>query len=154
MHFSGEFETSCLPGRVFDLLHDREQFARLFPDFQRVQLSDSSGLTVSLAIALGSLRSTLELTLERSEQFDPVEVKYAGNSNAAGSQIKMDVAFTIAPENAGSKVHWQCSADVQSSIPFLGPQMMENLGRTQLEKLIANLEQRLAAEADVSGSPH
>ena len=151
MQLSGELVAPRTPAEVADLLGDPAQFALLFPDFRGVEVEDLTHFTVALAAGFGSLNGTLKLRLERME-FEPARrLRYSGGGIAAGNQILFELAFDLEPIEGGSRTLWNGSFSVQGALALFAAALIDDLGRHNLEQLVANLGNALSGPPPI---PH
>lgn len=147
IQFSGEFTTPRSPDEVFDFLSDPGKFAPLLPDFQSINMQDSTHFTVKVKVGVGNIRGSAEIKMELAEAVRPLRAQYKGQGNAVGSQVTVSAGFDLTPLAESTRVVWHGETSVFGKLASMAGGMLEPLGRKNIQKLIDGLQQALAQAA-------
>ena|SRR5271167_3745501 len=153
--FSGEFEVKKMPEEVYDFLTDPNRFAALLPDFQGLNVQDSTHFTLKVNVGISYIKGSAEVKIELAEADRPRRAQYKGQGAVAGGNVTMVAAFDliqIADGTAdgialgtvlGTKVNWQGEAQIFGRLASVAGGMLEPLGKKQIQKLINGLQAAL-----------
>ncbi|HVO78727.1 MAG TPA: SRPBCC domain-containing protein [Candidatus Bathyarchaeia archaeon] len=147
MTHSGTFVVARKAEEVFALLATPERFAPLLPDFESMAMQDATHFTLRTVIAVGQIRGHANLAMELIESQPHSRTAYDGMGAIAGGQLSLAIRFQIVPEGELTEVYWQGEVTLQGPLAILAGNLVESMGRQNIELMALRLQQHLAAQA-------
>jgi uncharacterized protein len=142
--FSGVFEVKKKPDEVYDFLTDPNQFAALLPDFQGLSVQDSTHFAVKVNVGISYIKGSADVKMELAEADRPRHALYKGQGSVAGGNVSVVAGFDLTPTAYGTRVNWQCEAQIFGRLASVAGGLLEPLGKKQIQKLIDGLQAALA----------
>ena len=145
MKFSGEFKAEQPREAVFALLTDPERFARFLPGFHSVEMKSATKALIRARVGIGKIggTATTELSLEQADK--PRRAEYTGRGKLMQGAYLMRTSFELEEDGAGARVVWQGETQLTGKILSLAGGGIKGYAEKQINKLIASLQQALAA---------
>jgi len=113
-----------------------------------VARSEPSEAVCTIRPGFAFVRGTLELTIRVTQAAPDQSVKLLLRSKGIGNTSAVEALLTLAPQQAGSRVHWQAQVTETGGLLKMVPQ---GLVRGAAQKVIADawaaVEARLAQDA-------
>ncbi len=106
LHFEGDKDFPQPPRDLWDKLHDARFLVRCVPDVQSVARSEPGEAVFTLRPGFSFVRGTLDVTLKVAEAVEASSVRLEAASKGIGSSSTLRAALALAPEGAGTRVHW------------------------------------------------
>ena len=147
MNHSGTFFTTRTPEDVFELLADPQRFAPLLPDFECVVVQDATHFTLRIRIAVAQINAHADLAMELGEALRPSRIEYRGQGIVAGSQLKLNLQFCIAPSLDATEVRWQGEFSLDGMLALMADRLIEPMGRGNFELMAERLQNGLRENA-------
>ena len=146
MRFEGDRDFPLPPAEVFAKLRDARFLVGCIPDSspQGEPTQDKAQCTVRPGFAF--VRGTLELTIRVAESVPGQSAKVLVLSKGMGNSSTVEALLTFAPQDSGTRLHWQAQVKELGGLLKLVPQ---GLVRGAAQKVIADawtaVEAQLAA---------
>jgi carbon monoxide dehydrogenase subunit G len=147
MNHSGTFSTTRRPEDVFELLADPLRFAPLLPDFETIVVQDATHFTLRIRITVAQIDGHANLAMELGEVVRPSRVDYRGQGTVAGSQLKLNLQFRIAPSLDATEVNWQGEFSLDGMLALMAGHLIEPMGRRTFELMAERLQNGLRDNA-------
>ncbi len=104
--FEGDRDFQHPPADLFAKLTDARFLATCLPDVEKVTEQEADRAALTLRPGLSFARGTLEVTLQVVEKTAPIAARMLLTSKGVGSSSKVEASLTLAPHDAGTRVHW------------------------------------------------
>jgi carbon monoxide dehydrogenase subunit G len=112
LRFEGDKDFAQPPAEVWAKLHDVQFLQQCIPGSESVVRSEADQVVCILRPGFAFVRGTLELTLRVVEAVPTSSIRIVTHTKGIGSTTDVEALLTIAPQDAGTRVHW--TAEVKS----------------------------------------
>ena len=106
LRFEGDRDFPMLPADLFTRLTDADFLAACVPDVDKVSERGPNRAVFTVRPNLAFTRGTLEVTLQVVERTPPASARMSLVSKGVGSGSTVEAALTLAPHDAGTRMHW------------------------------------------------
>ena len=106
LRFEGDRDFPQPPDQVFARLTDARFLAACVPDVEGVSQDDPDRATFKVRPSLAFTRGTLDVTLQVVEKAPPTSARMVMTSKGVGSSSTVEAVLGLAPEEAGTRMHW------------------------------------------------
>lgn len=143
LKYEGAFEVSKSPREVFKFLTDPHKFARTFPGFRSVEVSEGGSFTVNLNVNIGPLRG--DATLEGSfiEVREYSYAKVSGRGVGVGSSLNFVLEFRVTSLNSTSRVDWTFEGEIGGLAASIGERVLNAIAKNMVDDIISNIVEAL-----------
>ena len=146
IQFEGDRDLAPPPAAVWARLGDARFLVTCIPDVESVAKSEPSEAVCTIRPGFAFVRGTLELTIRVTEAVPEQSVKVLVRGKGIGNTSAVEALLTLAPQEAGTRVHWQAQVTELGGLLKMVPQ---GLVRGAAQKVVADawaaVEQRLQA---------
>ena len=112
LQFAGDREFTQSPADVYARLTDVSFLVGCIPDVETVKSTDADRAELVLRPGFSFVRGTLEVNLRFVEKTEPTSARVLLLSRGIGSTSEVEATLALAPQEAGTRVHW--TAEVKS----------------------------------------
>lgn len=145
IQFEGDRDFAVPPAPLWGKLSDARFLVTCIPDVESVAKSEAGEAVCTIRPGFAFVRGTLELTIRVAEAEPEKSVKLVLASKGIGNSSTVEALLTLAPRDAGTRVHWQAQVKEMGGLMKMVPQ---GLIRGAAQKVIgdawAAVEQQLA----------
>ncbi len=106
LRFEGDRDFPQPPAELFAKLTDARFLVTCIPDVEGVAHQERDRAVFSVRPGLAFARGTLEVTLQVIEKTPPTSARMSLVSKGIGSSSTVEAALTLAPHDAGTRMHW------------------------------------------------
>ncbi len=110
LHFEGDTDLAPNPAAVSAKLSDARFLVQCIPGVEKVTLAEAERAVCTLRPGFSFVRGTLEVTLVVAEKVADKLTRLKLDSKGVGTTSQLEVVFTYASHDAGTRVHW--TADI------------------------------------------
>ena len=147
LRFEGDRDFPQPPEVVFAKVTDARFLAACVPDVEGVSQEDPDRATFKVRPNLAFVRGTLDVTLQVVEKAPPSAARMVLTSKGVGSSSTVEAALGLAPQDAGTRMHWIAEIKELGGLLKLVPQ---GLIRGAAQKVVEDAWK--AVEAKLRGS--
>ena len=112
VRFEGDRDFAQPPAEVFARLTDVPFLVGCIPDVETVKSAEGDRAELVLRPGFSFVRGTLEVNLRFVEKTEPTSARVLLLSRGIGSTSEVEATLALAPQEAGTRVHW--TAEVKS----------------------------------------
>ena len=94
-------------------------------------------------VGISYIKGTAEMKMELAEAEIPKRAQYKGQGSVAGGNVALTAGFDLTPAGTGTKVAWQCEAQIFGRLTSVAGGLLEPLGRKNIQKVIDSLQAAL-----------
>ncbi len=135
IQFEGDRDFALPPQAVGARLSDARFLVTCIPDVESVARAEPSEAVCTVRPGFSFVRGTLELTIRVVEAVAAQSVKLLLQSKGMGNSSTVEALLSIAPREAGSRVHWQTQVKEMGGLLKMVPQ---GLVRGAAQKVVAD----------------
>jgi carbon monoxide dehydrogenase subunit G len=143
LHFEGDRDFPQAPATVHAALSDARFLVACVPGVEKLERAEPGEAVCVLRPGFSFIRGTLVVTLRVVESAAASAVRIVGHGKGIGSSNDVEVAVTLAPHDAGCRVHW--GADV-TNLSGLVKAIPEGLLRAAAQKVIGEVWTKVDAK--------
>src|SRR5262245_29732995 len=122
IQFEGDRDFAPQPAELFARLSDARFLVKCIPDVESVAKSEPAEAVCTIRPGFAFVRGTLELTIRVAEAVPDTSVKLLLNSKGIGNTSAVEALLTLAPQGAGTRVHWQAQVKEMTGLLKMVPQ--------------------------------
>jgi carbon monoxide dehydrogenase subunit G len=146
IQFEGDRDFALPPQALWEKLSDARFLVKCIPDVESVAKAEPSEAVCTIRPGFAFVRGTLELTIRVAEAVPGQSAKVLVLSKGMGNSSTVEALLTIAPQDAGTRLHWQAQVKEMGGLLKMVPQ---GLVRGAAQKVVADawtaVERQLAA---------
>ena len=106
LRFEGDRDFPQPPDAVFVKLTDARFLAACVPDVENVSPESPDRATFKVRPSLAFAKGTLDVALQVVEKAPPTSARMVLTSKGVGSSSTVEAALGLAPQDAGTHLHW------------------------------------------------
>ena len=106
LRFEGDRDFPQPPAELFAKLTDARFLVTCVPDVEGVAEQGPDRAVFSVRPGLAFVRGTLEVTLQVTEKTPPTSARMSLVSKGIGSSSTVEATLALAPQDAGTRMHW------------------------------------------------
>ncbi len=144
LRYEGAFEANKSPEEIFKFLTDPYKFARTFPGFRNVKVSEEGSFTVNLTVNIGPLRGDATVEGRFTEISEYSYAKVSGRGVGVGSSLNFILEFRVASLNSTSKVYWIFEGKIGGLAASIGERVLNAIAKSLIDDIINNIVKALA----------
>jgi carbon monoxide dehydrogenase subunit G len=146
IQFDGDRDFALPPQALWEKLSDARFLVKCIPDVESVAKAEPAEAVCTIRPGFAFVRGTLELTVRIAEAVPGQSANVLIQSKGMGNSSKVEARLTFAPQEAGTRVHWQAEVKEMGGLLKMVPQ---GLVRGAAQKVVADawtaVERQLAA---------
>jgi carbon monoxide dehydrogenase subunit G len=144
LHFEGDRDLPQAPAELYAKLSDVRFLVQCIPGVESVKSEQPDQATCVVRPAgLSFVSGTLELSLRRTSTVENTSAQVVVTSKGIGSTSEVEAAFTLTPQDGGTRLHW--TADIQK-LGGLLKAVPQGLIKAAAQKIIADVWEAVIAK--------
>lgn len=145
LHFEGDIDFAPPPAVVWGKLTDAAFVVGCIPDVQSVTHPAPDSAVCVIRPGFSFVRGTLELTMKLAAVEDGKTLKATGHGKGIGSSNDVEVLMTLAPHDAGTRVHWVADVTNLGGLLKAAPKgLLQGAAQKVIADVWASVQERLA----------
>lgn len=155
MEFTNEFRVNLPVEAAWDLFTDVERIAPCMPGAQLTEV-DGDRFHGTVKVRVGAVTVQYRGTAafdERDEVSHTVRLTASGRETHGQGNADAHITARLASDGDGTRVTVETRLSVTGKVAQFGKGVMADISRKLLDRFVACLEERLAAEHDTGGEP-
>jgi carbon monoxide dehydrogenase subunit G len=139
----GERHFDAAPEDVFRALTDPDEMSAAF---SAIELVEAHGTHWTLTVRLplpGGVRIRVAVHVEEIREPEHARLRAAGKSR--GGRVSVNSSFDLAPEGAGTLMHWTAEVDGAGLLRGMGSQALAPVATHQAERALERIARHLEA---------
>lgn len=150
MRVEGVKEFGAPAQRVWDVLNDPAQMAKLLPGVESFEVQDERHWSASVKVPLGMGSLALRFSFEKLEE-RPIEfARLAAKGQGVGAIVSMDTSFHLTAQGERTSMRWEADVRVAGPIGSMGQRVFQPIVNHQVGNVLNALEAQVAG---TSGHP-
>jgi uncharacterized protein len=148
LRFEGDRDFRQAPAELWAKLTDARFLAQCVPDVETVRQAQPDRAELVLRPGFAFVRGTLEVTLQITDAVEPSSARVLLHSKGIGSTSDVEATLALAPQGAGTRVHWAAEVKALGGLLKAVPSgLVRGAAQKVVEDAWAAVESRLAAGA-------
>ncbi len=146
LRFEGDRDFPQAPAELFAKLTDARFLAGCVPDVESVAEAQPGRAVLVVRPGFAFVRGTLEVSLHVVDPVEPTSARVVLHSKGIGSSSDVEATLTLAPQGAGTRVHWAAEVKSLGGLLKMVPQgLVRGAAQKVVEDAWRAVEARLAA---------
>ena len=149
MIVSGTKELPASREKVWSVINEPEEMAKLIPGVESFELHDERHWTakVKVPLGLGGLKMTMnfEKLGERAPEFASLRAKGTG----VGALMDMTTSFTLSDSADGTSMAWEADVKIAGPVGAMGQRVLQPIVNQQVGQVLSALEKRVTEASSV-----
>ena len=147
LRFEGDRDFPQPPTDLFPKLTDARFLAACVPDVEKASEGGADRAKFTVRPNLAFARGTLEVTLRVLERTPPTSARMSLVSKGVGSGSTVEATLTLAPRDAGTRMHWVAEVKELTGLLKMVPQgLIRGAAQKVLDNAWAAVEAKLSEE--------
>lgn len=145
MKFGGTRSYAAPRDRVWDVLNDPTQMAKLMPGVESFEITDETRwkAKVKVPLGLGSMRMSIDFEKEATRP--PEHASLRAKGNGVGAIMRMETQFHLSEEDEGTGMRWEADVRILGQVASMGQRVLQPIVNQQVQQVLDALDQRVSA---------
>ena len=122
LHFEGDRDFPQAPADLFARLTDARFLVTCIPDVESIAHQEPDRAVFTVRPGLAFARGSLEVTLQVVGKTPPTSARILLISKGIGSSSTVEATLTLAPHDAGTRMHWTAEVKELGGLLKMVPQ--------------------------------
>ncbi len=141
MKLEGSFEVPSPPENVWKLLTDPSKLSRALPDLRKFEPRDAGSFYAEFRLKVGLLSGNIGMLFRYTDLRAPSHISVTGHGTGMQSTVDLRIDLDLIEQEKGkSLVKWAADVSVGGVAASLGARIMEDLAKSKVRELVANLK--------------
>ncbi len=119
--FEGERIFALPPEQLWPKLRDAAFLATCIPDGTPHPGATRDQAVCTVHPGFSFMRGSIDVTIDVVDGIEPTSIRYAQKSKGIGTSSEVETALTLAPHEAGTKVHWRAEVKKLGGLLKMAP---------------------------------
>lgn len=146
MEFDGEFSVATTPSETWRFMLDPDGLGSCIPNCRDIEVIDDTNYTATIGIEISYISATFDTDVEIVEQDEEEYLKVTLNGDAEGGDSRMSASgeAELSPrDDQGTDLEYYAEMDVSGRVMNVGSRLVKRVGKRQIDKTIANIQDEL-----------
>ncbi len=145
MRVEGVKELEAPRERVWDVINDPAQMAKLMPGVESFEVQDDRNWTARVKVPLGLGGLKMSISFEKLEERPLEFAKLHAKGKGVGALMDMTTSFTLSGEGNHTSMAWEADVRIAGPVGSMGQRVLQPIVNQQVSSVLAALEQQVGA---------
>jgi len=150
MIVSGTKELPAPRSKVWAVINEPSEMAKLIPGVESFEVTDDTHWTAKVKVPLGLGGLKMTMNFERLEQREPEFSSMRAKGQGVGALMDMTTSFTLSEEGEGTSMAWEADIKIAGPVGAMGQRVLQPIVNQQVSQVLSALEQRVASAESAS----
>jgi carbon monoxide dehydrogenase subunit G len=132
--------------RVWDVLNDPAEMAKLMPGVESFEIVDDTHWQAKVKVPLGLGSVKMSIDFEKTASRPPEHASLAAKGKGVGAIMSMETQFDLAEDGGGTDMRWQADVRILGQVASMGQRVVQPIVNQQVENVLNALDARVAAK--------
>lgn len=147
MNVEGTREFAAPRDRVWAVINDPAQMAKLMPGVESFEVADDRHWSARVKVPLGLGGLKMKIDFEKVEERPLEFAKLRAKGNGVGALMDMTTSFTLSGEGNTTAMAWEADVRIAGPVGSMGQRVLQPIVNQQVAHVLAALEQQVLAPA-------
>lgn len=144
--FEGERTFSVPPEQLWPKMRDAAYLAQCIPDGTPHDGGTRDRAVCTVHPGFSFMRGSLDVTIEALDSKEPTTLAFSLKSKGIGSSSEVETSLTLAPHEAGTKIHWRAEVKNLGGLLKMAPAgLIRGAANKVIEDVWTGVAEKLAA---------
>ncbi|TML46599.1 MAG: hypothetical protein E6G20_10540 [Actinobacteria bacterium] len=151
---SGTKELPASREKVWSVINEPEEMAKLIPGVESFELHDERHWTAKVKVPLGLGGLKMTMNFEKLEERAPEFASLRAKGTGVGALMDMTTSFTLSDSADGTSMAWEADVKIAGPVGAMGQRVLQPIVNQQVGQVLAAFEKRVteAAGGGASGA--
>jgi carbon monoxide dehydrogenase subunit G len=145
VNVSGTKELAAPRERVWTVINDPAQMAKLMPGVESFEIQDDTHWSAKVKVPLGLGGLKMSISFEKLEERAPEFAKLRAKGNGVGALMDMTTSFTLTGDGDTTSMAWEADVRIAGPVGSMGQRVLQPIVNQQVSNVLAALEQQVTA---------
>ncbi len=151
---AGEIEVPAPPLKVWDILLDPNQMAKIVPGCEALEVVGENSFRGSLILGVGPVKGRFDARINLTDLDKPNRANLVGSANGVLGSSRGAGSFTLTPTDVGTLVKYSYSVDLSGKIASVGGRLIRGAARHLIDRFMrALVRQAIGDEPEAQPRP-
>ncbi|MGH3039905.1 MAG: CoxG family protein [Gaiellaceae bacterium] len=132
--------------RVWDVLNDPAEMAKLMPGVESFEIVDDTHWQAKVKVPLGLGSVKMSIDFEETASRPPEHASLHAKGKGVGAIMSMETQFDLAEDGGGTDMRWQADVRILGQVASMGQRVVQPIVNQQVENVLNALDARVAAK--------
>ena len=149
MIVSGTKELPASREKVWSVINEPEEMARLIPGVESFELHDERHWTAKVKVPLGLGGLKMTMNFEKLEERAPEFASLRAKGTGVGALMDMTTSFTLSDSADGTSMAWEADVKIAGPVGAMGQRVLQLIVNQQVGQVLSALEKRVTEASSV-----
>ena len=149
MIVSGTKELPASREKVWSVINEPEEMAKLIPGVESFELHDERHWTAKVKVPLGFGGLKMTMNFEKLEERAPEFASLRAKGTGVGALMDMTTSFTLSDSADGTSMAWEADVKIAGPVGAMGQRVLQPIVNQQVGQVLAALEKRVTEASSV-----
>ena len=143
MIISGTKELPALRKKVWSVINEPAEMAKLMPGVESFEITDDRHWTAKVKVPLGLGGLKMTMNFEKLEEREPEFASMRAKGQGVGALMDMTTSFTLSEKDGGTSMAWEADVKIAGPVGAMGQRVLQPIVNQQVSQVLTALEQRV-----------
>ena len=143
MIVSGTKELPATRERVWSVINEPAEMAKLMPGVESFEITDERHWSAKVKVPLGLGGLKMTMNFEKLEEREPEFASMRAKGQGVGALMDMTTSFTLSEKDGGTSMAWEADVKVAGPVGAMGQRVLQPIVNQQVSLVLTALEQRV-----------
>ncbi len=143
MIVSGTKELAAPREKVWGVINDPAEMAKLMPGVESFEVHDEKHWTAQVKVPLGLGGLKMTMNFEKLEEREPEFASMRAKGTGVGALVDMTTSFTLSEAGEGTSMAWEADVKIAGPVGAMGQRVLQPIVNQQVGQVLGALEQRV-----------
>ncbi len=149
MIVSGTKELPASREKVWSVINEPEEMAKLIPGVESFELHDERHWTAKVKVPLGLGGLKMTMNFEKLEERAPEFASLRAKGTGVGALMDMTTSFTLSDSADGTSMAWEADVKIAGPVGAMGQRVLQPIVNQQVGQVLSALEKRVTEASSV-----
>jgi carbon monoxide dehydrogenase subunit G len=147
VNISGTKELAAPRDRVWQVINEPSEMAKLMPGVESFEIRDDRHWTAKVKVPLGLGGLKMTMNFEKLEEREPEFASMRAKGTGVGALMDMTTSFTLWEAGEGTSMAWEAQIKIAGPVGAMGQRVLQPIVNQQVSQVLSALEKNRSAEA-------
>jgi len=149
---SGTKELAAPREKVWQVINDPAEMAKLMPGVESFEITDATHWTAKVKVPLGLGGLKMTMTFEKLEERPPEFASMRAKGQGVGALMDMTTSFTLSEAGEGTSMAWEADVKIAGPVGAMGQRVLQPIVNQQVQQVLGALEERVGQAGSTGGA--
>jgi carbon monoxide dehydrogenase subunit G len=149
---SGTKELAAPREKVWQVINDPAEMAKLMPGVESFEITDATHWTAKVKVPLGLGGLKMTMNFEKLEERPPEFASMRAKGQGVGALMDMTTSFTLSEAGEGTSMAWEADVKIAGPVGAMGQRVLQPIVNQQVQQVLGALEERVGQAGSTGGA--